>query len=186
MRGPRRAALSPLRRLHLDRRRVDHLPPDHGVGSHVAHLAGRQPALPDLLRLHGRGLHLELCGERPGLSDFPQGPDAFERRFHLPRRYGPLHEQLPRGYGGAHGRTVAVGRKGSIMRAIRLSASFLTAVLMLAAATTPAASTPGVGAVLQLTRTVGPPTSSTLVQGRGFGSTETVDLTFDADALGTA
>jgi len=72
------------------------------------------------------------------------------------------------------------------MRAIRLSASFLTAVLMLAAATTPAASTPGVGAVLQLTRTVGPPTSSTLVQGRGFGSTETVDLTFDADALGTA
>ncbi len=64
-------------------------------------------------------------------------------------------------------------------------ASCLLAVLVLA---TPAqaASAAVAGGALRLTGTVGPPTTSTLAAGRGFGPSETVDLTFDQAPIGSA
>src|SRR6266542_4705390 len=73
-----------------------------------------------------------------------------------------------------------------MIRALRPVVSCLLPLLVLVPANSASASFRSPDAAIKVNRKVGPPTSSTLVHGRGFRPTEIVDLTFDADALGSA
>src|SRR5438045_3476605 len=72
-----------------------------------------------------------------------------------------------------------------MIRALRPIVSCLLPLLVLVPASSASASFRSADAAIKVNRKVGPPTSSTLVQGRGFGPTETVDIDFDGSPLTT-
>src|SRR5439155_19989583 len=73
-----------------------------------------------------------------------------------------------------------------MIRALRPVVSCLLPLLVLVPASSASGSVRSAVAAIKVNRKVGPPTSSTLVQGRGFGPTETVDIDFDRSPLATA
>src|SRR6266536_4979767 len=68
-----------------------------------------------------------------------------------------------------------------LSRTLRVVLVSFLAILGLSAVPAQAA-----GPAIRLTKTIGPPTTKTIVQGRGFGASEGVHLRFDSMPVGTA
>jgi outer membrane protein assembly factor BamB len=73
-----------------------------------------------------------------------------------------------------------------MLRMVRLAAAVLIALSSMAGPATASGRASPLAAVIKLSPNVGPPTLPFRVQGRGFGATEIVDVTFDLIAIGSA
>src|SRR5439155_1008947 len=89
-------------------------------------------------------------------------------------------------YGSPSGSRTASNTRGGTMRPVRFLVSLLPLVVAAALALPTGASSAPAAAQLKLTPSFGPPTSRVRVSGRGFGASETVDVSFDTTPVATA